>query len=1209
MDADYDEDAGYEDQGRGMDMGEGQEGQAEYDGQQYDEDEENGLVNEDAFWVINAYFEEKGLVRQQLDSYDEFIRSTMQEVVEESLPIELFPEPVAEDGVFIRKKIKIKFGQIYIGGPLMEEADSDEPEWMFPNMARLRNLTYCAPLFVDVHKTVSVMNDDGTDLEIEEDTSERLPIGKVPIMLKSFFCHLTLNERTAHDKTLIDFGECTYDQGGYFVINGGEKVLVAQERMSSNQVYVFPGKGGTWVSEIRSMIDGSTRPTGALYIKLVKPAKGQALSGNVLRATIPYIRQEIPVVIIFRALGFVSDRDILLHICYDFNDTAMMELLRPSLEEAFVIQNQEVALDWIGKRGTTVGAPKAKRIAYAKQILQKEMLPHLGVEPNGEVKKAFFFGYIIHKLLNTVLGRREFDDRDHYGNKRMDLAGPLMGSLFRQLFAKLRKEVTIYLQKKIEENKEFQLRFAVREDTLTKGLKYSLATGNWGADRKGTPSKTGVSQVLHRITFASTLSHLRRLNSPVGRDGKLAKPRQLHNTHWGMVCPAETPEGHACGLVKNLALMSTISVGTSSGLILDFLEEGIGGTMDSLEDVDARDIPNTTKIFVNGCWVGVHRDPKSLIKALRDLRRKVNLPIEVSIVWNVQDKEIHLSSDAGRCCRPLFIVEGDSLRIKKHHIQSLKDSDFNNSDKRRFTELVSKGLIEYIDTNEEETTMIAMSIEELYKAKQHKHLAYTHSEIHPSMILGVCGSIIPFPDHNQSPRNTYQSAMGKQAMGIYITNFLIRLDTLGHVMLYPQKPLVKTRSMEYLYFSEMPAGQMCIVAIMTYSGYNQEDSTIFNQSSIDRGLFRTMFYRSYRDSEKKQMSSMSEEFCKPNRNTCLGMRNAMYEKIDEDGLIAPGVRVSGGDVIIGKTTPIPELPDSMIGRRAARQTKKDSSTFVRSSESGIVDQVILTTNETGLKFVKVRVRSLRLPQIGDKFASRHGQKGTIGITYRQDDMPWTVEGITPDIIINPHAIPSRMTIGHLIECLMGKVVANTGKFGLATPFVDTTVDEVSKTLHACGYQGRGNEVMYNGQTGKKLEAQIFFGPTFYQRLKHMVDDKIHSRARGPLQVLTRQPVEGRARNGGLRFGEMERDCMISHGAAQMLRERLFHHSDKYRVHVCDFCGLICIAKLSKSAFRCGGCENTTQISQVFMPYACKLLFQELMAMSVAPRMYTSKDNK
>merc|ERR1740130_2394032 len=819
-----------------------------------------------------------------------------------------------------------------------------------------------------------------------------------------------------------------------------------------------------------------------------------------------------------------------------------------------------------------------------------------------QTKKAYFLGYIVHKLLMSSVGARRPDDRDHYAQKRMDLAGPLLGQLFRQLFRKLAKDVQKYGQKCIDSGKEFSPVAAVRHKTITNGLKYALATGNWGQQGSAPGSlRAGVSQVLNRLTFASSLSHLRRLNTPIGREGKLAKPRQLHNTHWGMVCPAETPEGQAVGLVKNLALMAYISVGSAAEPILEFLEEW---GVQNLEEIQAATIPTATKVFVNGMWVGIHHDPDSLVKTLRELRRGLEISAEVSVVRDIAARELRLFSDPGRCCRPIFIVEEQKLLLKKEHIRKLRNKEETGF---RFSELLANGLIEFMDTEEEETVMIAMNLSDL--RADNTMYRYTHCEIHPSMILGICASIIPFPDHNQSPRNTYQSAMGKQAMGIYITNFLIRLDTLGHVMLYPQKPLVKTRSMEYLYFSEMPAGQMCIVAIMTYSGYNQEDSTIFNQSSIDRGLFRTMFYRSYRDSEKKQMSSMSEEFCKPNRNTCLGMRNAMYEKIDEDGLIAPGVRVSGGDVIIGKTTPIPELPDSMIGRRAARQTKKDSSTFVRSSESGIVDQVILTTNETGLKFVKVRVRSLRIPQIGDKFASRHGQKGTIGITYRQDDMPWTVEGITPDIIINPHAIPSRMTIGHLIECLMGKVVANTGKFGLATPFVDTTVDEVSKTLHACGYQGRGNEVMYNGQTGKKLEAQIFFGPTFYQRLKHMVDDKIHSRARGPLQVLTRQPVEGRARNGGLRFGEMERDCMISHGAAQMLRERLFHHSDKYRVHVCDFCGLICIAKLSKSAFRCGGCENTTQISQVFMPYACKLLFQELMAMSVAPRMYTSKDNK
>jgi len=473
---------------------------------------------------------------------------------------------------------------------------------------------------------------------------------------------------------------------------------------------------------------------------------------------------------------------------------------------------------------------------------------------------------------------------------------------------------------------------------------------------------------------------------------------------------------------------------------------------------------------------------------------------------------------------------------------------------------------------------------------------YTHAEIHPSMLLGVACSIIPFPDHNQSPRNTYQSAMGKQAMGIYATNYQLRMDTLAHVLCYPQKPLVTTRTMQYLHFRELPAGQNAIVAIACYSGYNQEDSVIMNHSSVDRGLFRSIFYRSYRDEEKGTLSR--EVFEKPNRQTTMHMRAGSYDKLDDDGLITPGSRASGSDVIIGKTIPLPQPDDGEV----VKHTKSDASTSMRANEDGIIDQVMVTTNSDGYRFVKIRVRIVRIPQVGDKFSSRHGQKGTCGMLYRQEDMPFTQEGITPDIIINPHAIPSRMTIGQLIECLLGKVSAIEGSEGDATPFTDATVKNFSSRLHECGYQMRANEVMYNGMTGKKLEAHLFIGPTYYQRLKHMVEDKIHSRSRGPVQILTRQPVEGRARDGGLRFGEMERDCMIAHGSANWLKERLFLVSDEYRVHVCDMCGLMAIANLKKSVFECKACSNMTQISQVMIPYAFKLMLQELMAMCIAPRM-------
>jgi len=645
--------------------------------------------------------------------------------------------------------------------------------------------------------------------------------------------------------------------------------------------------------------------------------------------------------------------------------------------------------------------------------------------------------------------------------------------------------------------------------------------------------------------------------------------------------------------------MAYISVGSAQEPVLEFLEEW---SVENLEEIQPSAIPASTKIFVNGAWVGIHHDPDDLVKTLRSLRRSEDISAEVSVVRDIQAKELRIYCDPGRCCRPIFIVEDQKLKIRKSHIRKLNDQE----DEFSWSHCLANGLVEYIDTEEEETVMIAMNLSDL--RPDNYMYRYTHCEIHPSMILGICASIIPFPDHNQSPRNTYQSAMGKQAMGVYITNYQLRMDTLAHVLYYPQKPLGITRSMKYLHFRELPSGINATVAIACYSGYNQEDSVLMNQSSIDRGFFRSVFYRSYRDEERKMFSrtgvAQSEHFERPNRETVNGMRNCSYDKLDEDGLVPPGTRISGDDIIIGKTAPIDTQAEDRLDASQARYQRRDSSTPLRSSEAGYVDQVLLTTNGEGRKFVKVRVRSVRIPQIGDKFASRHGQKGTIGITYRQEDMPFSCEGISPDIVVNPHAIPSRMTIGHLVECLLSKVSSLTGDEGDATPFTSVTVDEISRLLQNFGYQKRGFEVMYNGHTGRRMDAAIFLGPTYYQRLKHMVDDKIHSRARGPVTLLTRQPMEGRARDGGLRFGEMERDCMISHGVAAILKERLMDASDAFRVHVCDLCGMIAIANLNKGTFECRGCRNKTKISQIFIPYACKLLFQELMAMQIAPRMMT-----
>eukprot|EP01084_Bolivina_argentea_P211399 359614_1 len=878
-----------------------------------------------------------------------------------------------------------------------------------------------------------------------------------------------------------------------------------------------------------------------------------------------------------------------------------MELCRPSLEESFWIQSQEVALDFIGRRGTNPGSSRSTRIEWARDILQKEFLAHIGIDSFVETRKAYFLGYMVHKLCCAILKRREMDDRDNFGNKRLDIAGALLASMFKILWTVQIKYTKRKLQRRVNDRNDFDLRFLFDNgDVVSKGLKYSLATGNWCTQDRAPSKKTGVSQVLQRLTFVSTLSHLRRLNTPLGRDGKLAKPRMLHNTHWGMCCPAETPEGQACGLVKNLSLMTQITVGGGKAFIESYLEEF---AVELLDDISPRVIPSSTKIFVNGSWLGITRVPAEIVASLRDLRRQLSAKFEeISVVWQIPDKEILVWTDSGRCIRPLYRICKQELNIRRKHID---DGGLSWAD------MLKQGFIEYIDVEEEDTVMISMmvtqsTLETCYSA------TYTHCEIHPSMILGVCASIIPFPDHNQSPRNVYQSAMGKQAMGVYTSNYQLRFDTTAHVMHYPQKPLATTRAMKYLRFRELPAGQNACVAIAAYSGYNQEDSIIINSCAIDRGFMRSTFYRSYYEDEGSLSSELRDQFEVPSRQTCIGLKYGSYDKLDVDGLVAPETRVSGDDIIVGKTSPIPAASDpalQAISGRRAQQTKKDSSIALRSSESGICDMVVLTTNDEGRRYVKVRVRSLRIPQIGDKFASRHGQKGTCGITMRQEDLPYTHQGIVPDMIINPHCIPSRMTIGHLIECLLSKLSLLTGTEGDATAFeFSTTTEKIMHQLHLHQFQKHGNERLFNGQSGKILESPVFFGPTYYQRLKHMVDDKIHSRARGPVQMLTRQPLEGRSRDGGLRFGEMERDCMLSHGAAYFLKERLFLHSDKYRVHICDFCGLIAVANLKKNSFECRGCQNTTAISQVFLPYAAKLLIQELMSMMISPRLMTILPN-
>lgn len=1099
--------------------------------------------------------------------------------------------------------MSVAFGSLTFAYPTFAET-SGAPYNLWPHEARLRDLTYSAQVYCSVTTVITRETSGGGQESAPEIVTKTVPMAKVPVMLRSQLCHLSSPAKPEEDEPYRHM-ECAYDEGGYFVVNGSEKAVLAQERMANNMINVFQKAKDakfSWVAEVRCAPEGASRPSSATYVKIKNGDK------TIVSTITTSIKSDLPITTVFRALGLETEQDIVEHVCYDLEDTAMVDMLRPSLVEGLEMPSRQEALNFIGNRGAARGVARIHRVAYAEDVLEKEFLPHISQTAGGATPKYFYFGYLVHRLLQAALGRRPQDDRDHYGNKRMDMAGQLLEHLFRQVFAKLQKTIRMSFQKSIDNKQVFNAMSIIEGSDMTAKLQYCLATGNWGADSGA--AKSGVAQVLSRLTFISTLSHLRRLNTPIGSDSKLTRPRQLHNTHWGMVCPAETPEGHQCGLVKNLALMTLVSLGYSgSTSIPDLLNDF---DLIPFVNVAATDVKTSTKIFWNGAWMGMNNTPALFLHNLRNWRHEDNYASQVSIIHNIEHREIHIQTEAGRACRPLFVVEEDgALKLTKQHLSDLdeyaeKVADHLLPKGTGWDMLCREGVIDIVDASEEETLMIAMTPQDL-DASRDVRLAhsgktqnYTHCEIHPSMILGVVASIIPFPDHNQSPRNTYQSAMGKQAIGVYATTFNTRMESLSHVLWYPQKPLARPHSAQYLRFSSLPAGTNVICAVACYSGYNQEDSVMLNQSSVDRGLFRSVFYRTYTKTEDDH-----SDFEKPIQSELRTKVAAdAYDKLDSDGFPHPGTVMTGGDIVIGLTEAIPVTD---VGGPSAF-TREDKSERIRPTENGIVDTVLVSMIGSR-RFVKVRMRALRTPTIGDKFASRHGQKGTCGMLYRQEDMPYNRDGISPDLIMNPHAIPSRMTIGHMIECLLSKLSAIKGCEGDATPFADITVKDISQQLHAEGYQLRGNEVMYHGHTGRRMEAQLFMGPIYYQRLKHLVEDKMFCRATGRLQGLTRQPAEGRSKGGGLRFGEMERDVMIAHGSSQFLKERLLYQSDLYYLHICETCGMIATAKLATNTFSCNYCRSNAQISQILLPYACKLLFQELVSMNIAPRLHTSPPPK
>lgn len=1228
-------------------------------------DEKDYSLNANEFekytWeVIKKYFEQdKGhfIINHILSSFNDFIFKKIDDIIEGFNPIQIYNEYIPDKDLY-KYQININIKNPEISKPVIHEKNGIT-KIMTPNEARQRNLCYSGNLYVDLYINVEYLDkeendEDNYNVIYKNKIIKKINLGKIPIMVNSNYCILK-----NPNILLNNSDECKYEHGGYFIINGNEKVIVSQDRIAENKTYVFKDtklSAYSYIAEIRSVPENIFSPPKLTVLKL---SSKSTQFGKYMRVVIHHVKHDIPIFILFRALGIESDKEIIQYILYDLDDAYNLKLaqnLKGCIEESNNYLYTSDALEYLSNYLSITGYPKEmlsnkdSKINIIKKILKDDFLPHVGTDYKN---KSLYLGYMVKKLLMCSMELTPLDDRDSYINKRIDTPGIMMANLFRQYYGKVVRDMKNMIYKEIQNGGSWKINNnflniinqsniykIMKSTTIESGFKYSLATGNWGVKNQLNKSKQGVAQVLNRLTYMATLSHLRRINTPMEKNGKLIHPRKLHNTQWGIICPSETPEGSSIGLVKNLSMISTITISSDSRSIKEHLNK-LGVILFNGDRDLLKKFYKNTKIIINGNIIGYHTDPFYLFTKLKQFKRCGIINIYTSIAWYYQENEIVISTESGRCVRPTYIIDNiidkfisnksnkiNNLRFDKKCILKIlndkirfyelfdlkkhNDIDYDLYNNDNLNKLKENTIIEYLDAEENNTTLVAINFKNIHKGFKGNTYPkkYQYLEIHPSLILGLCASNIPFPDHNQAPRNTYQASMGKQAIGIYSSNFRNRMDTLGNILNYPQLPLVKTKISDITGCNSLPCGINVIVAIGTFTGFNQEDSIMINKSAVDRGLFNSTFYRTYKDQcNKNHSTGEEEEYCKPDREETKGMKPFNYDKLDDDGFIKENAYVSNNDIIMGKRMP------NKVNDTAEAYKFKDNSIPLKQNEYGFIDRnfsnnkYFLNVNNDGYKFSKVKIRNIRIPTIGDKLSSRHGQKGIIGMIYNQEDLPFTKDGIYPDIIINPHAVPSRMTIAQLLECIMGKVCVLSGNIGDSTAFIHKNKkekkDHISSLLHNYGYNKYGDEVMYNPRSGEQINTNIFIGPTYYQRLKHMVKDKIHSRsANGPIILLTRQPAEGRAREGGLRLGEMEVECNWGHGSLHFLKERLMECSDNYRLFTCKDCGNISIVNPNNNIFKCISCKNSVNYSQIRIPYTCKLLFQEIQCMSINTKFIT-----
>lgn len=1125
--------------------------------------------------LLPSFLEVRGLVRQHLDSFNHFVEEGIQKILEANAEV----RSDADANWFLR------YTKIYIGYPEIEEGYNVSKKTT-PHECRLRDITYAAPIYVDIE----YMRGNQRILR------SQLVIGRMPIMLRSNNC-------TLHNKTfdqLITAKECPYDSGGYFIINGSEKVILIHEQLSRNRILIEDGP----VCQVTSSTAERKSRTN-----LVIGRKGQIIMKHN-----SFLDEGIPLFILFKAMDFINESEIVDLICGSLKENGDggvdPGLLMQSIEEChkkdiwtadqavfYMATKLKSKFPLFADKNSPIGGVKTA-VDVVRDLLNTTILAHIPV-PNFNFRaKGIYLSQMVRRLLLAIGNEEYIDDRDYYGNKRLELAGSLLGLLFEDLFKRFNSELKTIADKNIPKVKaaQFDVTKHMRQDLITNGLINAIATGNWTLKRFKM-ERIGVTQVLSRLSYISALGMMTRINSQFEKTRKTSGPRSLQASQWGLVCPCDTPEGESCGLIKNLALMTHITTDIDEESIIEVCFSA-GGVQDIVFVESGHKMCREFIVFVNGVIIGTVAAPERLVKTLRMLRREGKISEFVSISTNLLHRAVYIATDGGRLCRPYIILNSSTGKayIKDEHMQALTVG------KMKFQDFIDKGLVEYLDVNEASDVHIALSPETVVPGRT------THLEIEPFTLLGVCAGIIPYPHNNQSPRNTYQCAMGKQAMGTIGLNQRERIDTLMYLIAYPQKPLVKTRTIELIHFDKMPAGQNAIVAVMSYSGYDIEDATVINKASLDRGYGRCFVYRNQKCFLRKYptLGNASDKLNGPLVSAEPPYKPTFqHETLDSDGIVAPGEVIHNRQVMVNKCSPSaivsPEAADASnpVSYSADVITFREVPVTYRNPVPSAIEKVLITSNTEESFLIKLLLRQMRRPEVGDKFSSRHGQKGVIGLVAPQEDFPFALNGIVPDMIMNPHGFPSRMTVGKLKELVAGKSGVLNGKFAYGTAFGGTTIDEITQFMLKSGYNYHGKDVLISGITGELLSAYIFIGPIYYQKLKHMVQDKVHGRSRGPRAVLTRQPTEGRARDGGLRLGEMERDCLIGHGVSMLLLERLMISSDAFDVEVCRTCGFLGYQKW------CHYCRSSKALASVQMPYAYKLLLQELQAMGIEPRLKLS----